>query len=102
MPTDPDKKREAVEALVAWAAAVGYAGELSAITAAFTDIPESMAALRDEILPCLRVLRPDQCDRALSVIIEAISHFNHVRDHADDALESLNQIREYIEPDVEC
>jgi hypothetical protein len=86
-----------VENAAIWLEALGYTGDLSALTAGVHDIVDSIQKIQNEMLPNLLKLSASQRDQALDIIVDLIVEMEHISRHANDAMVCLTSVRDYID-----
>jgi hypothetical protein len=90
---DPD----IVEIAAQWIEKLGFEGDLSVITAGLHDIRDGMDKVYSDLLPYLIKLDPNEKEVVLEVVVDILVEFNHIRTHADSAIERLIEIRDFID-----
>jgi len=83
--------------LVAKLTAMGYKGDLSAIAAGYTDIPEGVNKLSAAIDPILANLNSKDIDPALDILVDLEVELEHLENHCRDMREAMSAVYKYLE-----
>jgi len=88
---------KAVEELVAKLIAMGYKGDLSAIAAGYSDIPDGVTKLSVAVGPILTSLNSNNIGPALDALVDLGVELEHLENHCRDMREAMNAVYKYLE-----
>ena len=88
---------KAVEELAAKLTAMGYKGDLSAIAAGYSDIPEGVNKLTAAIGPILTNLNSKNIEPVLDVLVDMGVELEHLGNHCRDMRRAMNAVYKYLE-----
>lgn len=87
----------AVEELAARLVMMGYKGDLSAIAAGYSDIPEGVNKLTAAINPILTKLNSKDLEPVLDILVDLSVELEHLENHCRDMREAMNAVYKYLE-----
>lgn len=88
---------KAVEELTDRLTAMGYKGNLSAIAAGYSDIPEGATKLSAALGPLLTNLKSKNLEPVLDVLVDLGVELEHLENHCRDMREAMNAVYKYLE-----
>ena len=94
---NPRQKADIVEEAARWLEAAGHREGLSALTAGLHDIFDSAQEVFGSLLPALARLRPAERQKALDILVELLSHLDHIASHVADARAALLAARDSLD-----
>lgn len=86
-----------VEELVAKLTAMGYKGDMSAIAAGYSDIPEGVNKLTASIGPILANLNSKDIEPTLDILVDLGVELEHLENHCRDMREAMSAVYKYLE-----
>lgn len=88
---------QAAEELVAKLIAMGYKGDLSAIAAGYSDIPEGVNKLSVAVGPILTSLNSKKIGPALDALVDLQVELEHIENHCRDMLVAMSAVYKFLE-----
>lgn len=76
---------------------MGYKGNLSAIAAGFSDIPEGANRISDALGPLLENLNSNNLESVLDALVDAGVELEHLENHCRDMRGALNAVYKHLE-----
>lgn len=97
MPEEMKPYNGTVESAVRWLESAGFKGDLSAFGAAVYDTDEALIDIKNRLLPELVKLERGDWEHVLDVVVDMITQFEHIRQHMQDAIACLIEVRDFID-----